>query len=125
MDLALWIVAALLSAVFFVGGLSKLAVSKERLAKLHAGKWVEDFSTGQVKALGALDIVAAAGLTLPAVLDIVPVLVPLAAIGVMLLMIGAVIIRMRCQLATTIVPDLVYLTLAGFVAWGRLGPEPF
>lgn len=125
MDLALWIVVGVLAAVFLVGGASKLVMPRERIAQFHAGKWVEDFSPGAVKALGALDIVAAVGLTLPALLDIVPVLVPLAALGVVLLMIGAVIIRLRRNLATTIVPDIVYLALAAFVAWGRLGPEPF
>ena len=125
MSLALWIVGGVLSAVFLVGGVSKLVVPKERIAEFHAGKWVEDFSPGAVKALGVVDILAAVGLALPAVLDIAPVLVPMAAIGVMLLMIGAVITRLRTHLATTIVLDLLYLALAGFVAWGRLGPEPF
>jgi hypothetical protein len=86
MNLALWIIAAVLAAIFLVGGASKLLVSKERLAEFHAGRWVEDFSAGSVKALGVLDILAAIGLVLPAVLDIAPVLVPLAAVGVVLLM---------------------------------------
>ena len=125
MNIALWIVAGVLAAVFIVGGVSKLVVPKERLAEFHAGKWVEGFSPGAVKTLGVVDIVAAVGLTLPAALDIVPALVPLAAIGVMLLMIGAVTTRLRSHLATTIIADLVYFALAGFVAWGRVGPEPF
>lgn len=125
MNLALWVVAGVLATVFLVGGASKLVVPKDRLAEFHAGKWVESFSPGAVKALGVVDLVAALGLTLPAALDVVPVLVPLAAIGVMLLMIGAVVTRLRGHVATTIAPDLVYLALAGFVAWGRFGPESF
>ena len=65
------------------------------------------------------------GLILPAVLDIAPVLVPLAAIGVALLFIGAVTMRLRRGERATIVPDLVYLAMAVFVAWGRFGPESF
>ena len=35
------------------------------------------------------------------------------------------IMRLRRGEKATIVGDLVYLALAGFVAWGRFGPEPF
>ncbi|HEX6325459.1 MAG TPA: DoxX family protein [Jiangellaceae bacterium] len=125
MNLTLWIIAGLLAVVFLVGGASKLFVPKEKLAALHAGRWVEDFSAGAVKALGVLDVLAAVGLILPAALDIAPVLVPLAAVGVVLLMVGAVITRLHSHLAGTIVPDLAYLALAVFVAWGRFGPESF
>lgn len=78
-----------------------------------------------MKGLGVVDALAAVGLILPAALDIAPVLVPLAAVGVMLLMIGAVVTRVHSHLARTIPPDLVYLALAGFVAWGRFGPGSF
>jgi hypothetical protein len=44
---------------------------------------------------------------------------------VALLFTGAVIMRLRRGEKATIVPDLVYLALAIFVAWGRFGPEPF
>lgn len=43
----------------------------------------------------------------------------------MLLMTGVVSIRLRSHLSTTLVPDLLYLPLAVFLAWGRLVPEPF
>jgi hypothetical protein len=125
MNLTLWIIAGLLAVAFFVGGVSKLFVPKDKLAALPAGGWVRDFSPGAVKALGIVDIVAAIGLVLPAALDVVPVLVPLAALGVVLLMIGAVITRVHSHLARTIAPDLAYLVLAGLVAWGRFGPAPF
>jgi hypothetical protein len=124
-NLALWIVAGLLAVVFAAGGISKLALPKEKIAALPGGKWVEDFSAGAVKVLGAVDLLAAAGLILPAALDIEPVLVPVAAVGVVLLMVGAVITRLRHGSPKAIVLDLAYLVLAGFVAWGRLGPESF
>lgn len=125
MNIALWIVAGLLASVLFVGGLSKLAMPKEKLAEFHAGRWVRTFDARAVKALGVIDLLAAVGLILPGVLDIAPVLVPVAAVGTMLLMVGAVITRLWSNLAPTIVPDLAYLGMAAFVAWGRFGPEPF
>ena len=125
MNLALWIVAGLLAAAFAAGGLSKLIIPKEKIAQLPGGKWVEGVSPGFVKATGILDLLAAAGLILPAALGIVPVLVPVAAVGVVLLMIGAGIVRVRYGSPGAIPGDAAYLALAAFVAWGRFGPESF
>ncbi|HEV8333732.1 MAG TPA: DoxX family protein [Steroidobacteraceae bacterium] len=78
-----------------------------------------------MKTLGALDLLAAVGLILPAALDIAPILVPVAATGAVLLFVGAVVMRLRRGEMATIMFDLVYLAMAAFVAWGRFGPEPF
>ena len=90
-----------------------------------ASSWVEGFSPGALKAIGALEFLAAAGLILPAALGIAPVLVPLAATGAVLLFTGAVIMRLRRGERATIIVDLVYLAMAAFVAWGRFGPGSF
>ncbi|GAA1852957.1 DoxX family protein [Asanoa iriomotensis] len=124
MNLALWIVTGILAAVLLVST-SKMYVPRERMAAVgRAAEWVMDFSPGALRAIGALEILAAAGLILPAVLDIAPVLVPVTAICVALLFTGAAIMRLRRGERATIAPDLLYLALAVFVAWGRLGPAP-
>ena len=94
MNVALWIIAGLLAVGSLAGGAMKLVQPKEKLAASGWG-WVEDFGGGTVKAIGALEILAAVGLILPAALDIVPILVPLAAVGLVLLMIGATITHLR------------------------------
>jgi hypothetical protein len=124
MNLALWISAGLLAALFLVGGATKLILPKEKLATMPGGEWVEDFSAGAVKAIGVPELLAAMGLILPAALDIAPVLVPLAAVGAVLVMVGAIITRLRRHEAKA-VAELAYLALAVFVAWGRFGPESF
>jgi hypothetical protein len=125
MNLALWIAAGLLAVVLLVSS-AKLFVPKEKMAAMGAAtRWVEDFSPGALRAIGALEVLAAVGLILPATLDIAPVLVPLAATGAVLLFVGAVTMRLRRGERVTIVGDLIYLALAGFVAWGRFGPESF
>lgn len=125
MNTALWIAAGLLAAVFLVGS-AKMFVPKEKLAGMSAtSRWAEDFSPGALKAIGALELLAAVGLILPAALDIAPVVVPLAATGAVLLFVGAVITRLRRGEKLTIVADLVYLAVAAFVVWGRFGPESF
>jgi uncharacterized membrane protein YphA (DoxX/SURF4 family) len=126
MNLALWIVAGLLAVVYLLSGIGKLIVPNEKLVTVPGGGWIEDFSAGSVKAIGALEVLAAVGLVLPAALDIAPVLVPLAALGLVLIMVGAVITRLRRHEPKPMVADLAYLALAGFVAWGRFfGPESF
>ena len=126
MILSLWIIAGLLAVVYLLSGAGKLIVPKEKLATAPGGGWVEDFSAGSVKAIGALEVLAAVGLVLPAATDIAPVLVPLAALGLVLIMVGAVITRLRRHEPKPMVADLAYLALAGFVAWGRFfGPESF
>ncbi|MGW7444691.1 DoxX family protein [Kitasatospora sp. NPDC054795] len=126
MNVALWIVAGLLAAAYLLGGVFKMLAPKERIAAAGAaGRWVEDFSAGGVKAIGAVEVLAAAGLVLPAVLGIAPVFVPLAAVGLVLLMAGAAAVRMRRREYRLVAVDAVYILLAAFVAWGRFGPESF
>lgn len=73
--------ARILAAVFLLAGANKLFIPQEKLAKAPGGGWVNDFSAGFVKTLGAVEILGAVGLILPGALDIAPVLVPLAAVG--------------------------------------------
>ena len=126
MNIALWIVAGLLAVAYFFGGAGKVIMPKAKIAAFGpSAKWVEDFSAGSVKAIGALEVLAALGLILPAALDIAPVLVPLAALGLAIIMLGAAITRIRRHEAKFMAVDLVYLALTVFVAWGRFGPESF
>jgi hypothetical protein len=125
LNILLWIVTGLLAAVLLVST-SKMVVPRERIAAVgRAGEWVMDFSPGALRAIGVLELLAATGLILPAVLDIAPVLVPITAVCVALLFAGATTMRLRRGERATIGADLVYLALAVFVAWGRFGPEPF
>ncbi|WP_371655906.1 MULTISPECIES: DoxX family protein [unclassified Streptomyces] len=77
MNVALWIVTGLLAVAYLVGGGFKVITPKEKTAASGpSARWVEDFSGGGVKTIGTLEVLAAAGLILPAALDIAPVLVP-------------------------------------------------
>lgn len=125
MNIALWIVAGLLAAVFLTAGAVKLILPKAKLVSTPAQGWAEDFSATAVKAIGVLEVLAAVGLILPAVLDIAPFLVPLAAIGLAVVMIGAIFTHLRRGETKSITGNVVYLALAIFVAWGRFGLQPF
>lgn len=124
MNIVLWTIAGLLAVGFLLAGVMKLTQPKEKLAQ-QGMAWTEDFSPGMVKLIGALEALAAIGLILPAVLDIAPVFVPLAATGLVLVMIGAAITHARRKEQQAIVINAVLLVLAAVVAWGRFGPYSF
>jgi uncharacterized membrane protein YphA (DoxX/SURF4 family) len=123
-NVVLWIVAGVLAAVFLGSGLSKLAQPRKKIVDSGMG-WAEDFSDGAVKAIGALEVLGALGLVLPAVFDVAPVLVPIAAVGLALVMAGAAVVHARRKETPMVVANLVLLALAVFVAWGRFGPYAF
>ncbi|MEV5965280.1 DoxX family protein [Kribbella sp. NPDC051952] len=124
MNIFLWIVAGVLAAFFLAAGITKLSQSKE---KLQAGqmKWVEDFSAGTVKFIGAVELLGAIGLILPAALDIAPILVPLAATGLAVIMIGAIVTHGRRKEFPPVAINVVILILALLVAIFRFGPNSF
>jgi len=108
-----------------LAGANKLVIPREKLAKAPGGGWVMDFSAGFVKALGAVEILGAVGLILPALLDIAPVRAPLAATGLATIMVGAAIVEFRRREFKHVLLNLTYLALLVFVALGRFGPESF
>jgi uncharacterized protein YndB with AHSA1/START domain len=122
---ALWVDAGLLAGVFALSSSAKLFVPKEKLAQVPLGGWTEDAGAGVVKALGALEALAAVGLILPPAVDIAPVLVPIDAIGLVLLMIGAATTHLRRHEPVGVALNLTYLAMAAFVAWGRFGAHSF
>ena len=124
MNIALWIIAGLLAAAFLASGVMKLVQPREKLVASGMG-FAEVFSTGSVKAIGTLEVLAGVGLVLPALLDIASVLVPLAAVGVVLLMACAMVFHLRRHENQAVVTNLAILALAVLVAWGRLGPQAF
>jgi uncharacterized membrane protein YphA (DoxX/SURF4 family) len=124
MNVVLWIIASVLAAAFLAAGLMKATQPKEQLAARGMG-WTEDYSAGAVKTIGVLEVLAAIGLILPAVLDIAPVFVPLAALGLVLTMIGAAVVHARRKEYQGIVVNVVILILAALVVWGRFGPYSF
>jgi uncharacterized membrane protein YphA (DoxX/SURF4 family) len=125
MNLALWIVAGVLAAVFLLAGSNKLFIPRAKLAKAPGGGWVNDFSPGFIKTLGAVEIIGAIGLIVPAALDIAPILVPVAAVGLAAIMIGAAIVTSRRHEPKHAVLNLTYLALIAFVAVARFGPQAF
>jgi hypothetical protein len=115
MNIILWIFQALLAALFLFAGGMKLVMPIEEMTKqmpLPLPGWFVRF-TGVVEVLGAI------GLILPWLLGIRPGLTPLAAAGLVTVMIGATVYTLAAgQIASAVMPLMVGI-LAGFVAYGR------
>lgn len=124
MNVVLWIIAGLLALVFLGSGAMKVLRPREQLEAAGMA-WTEDWPAGAVKAIGGLEVLAAIGLILPAALDIAPILVPLAATGLAIIMAGAIVVHARRKENQMVIGNVVLLVLAVVVAWGRFGPYSF
>lgn len=125
METVLWIVQSVLALAFLGAGALKLAKSKQELQANPQMAWTNDFSQPVIKLIGTTEVLGAVGLILPALTDIAPILTPVAAVGLALLMAGAVATHVRRKEYSALLPPIVLGALAVFVAWGRFGPHAF
>ncbi|WP_328635382.1 DoxX family protein [Streptomyces sp. NBC_00356] len=93
MKLAYWIVAGLLALFYVYSGGLKVVRSREQLRPMMA--WVDSTPMGAVRAIGALELLGALGLVLPPLTGIAPWLALVAAIGFVVLQIGATWLHLR------------------------------
>ncbi|MDP9378226.1 MAG: DoxX family protein [Actinomycetota bacterium] len=124
MNTAIWIAQSLLALAMLRAGTMKLSRTKAQLQASGSMDWVEDRTEGQIKGIGRLEVLAALGLILPAVLDVAPVLVAIAAVGVVLLMLGAAATHLGRGERQMVPVNLVIAAIAVFVALMASGPRP-
>ena len=118
MNAALWIVQTLLALVFLWAGGMKLVLPLDKLTGPFPVPGLF------LRFIGVVEILGAIGLILPGLLRIRPGLTPLAASGLVIIMIGATILGLAArEVAMTLIPLVVGL-LAAFVAYGRWRLEP-
>ena len=113
MNIALWVVQALLAALFLFAGGMKFVMSIEEMTKqVPLPGWFLHF-------IGVVEVLGALGLILPWLTRIRPGLTPLAAAGLAIIMIGAIIVTlMTGQTGSALIPLVIGL-LCVFVAYGR------
>lgn len=102
----------------------KQFVPKDKLVTSGQG-WAQDFSPSVIRLIGLAEIFGAIGLLLPAAVHVAPILVPLAAVGLVLVMMGAVVVHARRNEPMNVAVNVVLIALAVFVVWGRFGPYSF
>ena len=100
-----------------MAGVMKLTQPREKLVT-NMG-WVNDFPQSFVKFIGGMEALGGLGLILPSLTGILPILTPLAASGLVIIMLGAAFTHFRRNEPPMIVINLVLLAIALFIAYGR------
>jgi uncharacterized membrane protein len=114
MALAFYIVAGFTAVAFLAAGSIKLIRPKSAL-KENGMPWVDDFSSTQVKLIGFAEVLAAAGLILPAATGIAPALSPAAGLALTVLMVGAAVVHVRRKETPAAPIGLAALSLAAAI----------
>jgi uncharacterized membrane protein YphA (DoxX/SURF4 family) len=114
MNIALWIIQVLLALLFLFAGGTKLIMPIEEMTKQMPIALPSLF----LRFIGVCEVLGGLGLILPMLLRIKPWLTPIAAAGLVILMIGALAFSLMIGI-TAAIPALVAGVLAAFVAYGR------
>lgn len=117
MNIALWILQGLLGVVFLGAGLMKVLQSKAKILANPQMGWANNFSASQIKLIGAAEVLGGVGLVVPWATGICPILTPIAAVCLALLMGGAASVHIKRK--EPAVPPLVLAVLAILIAVGR------
>ncbi|MGG7462883.1 DoxX family protein [Plantibacter sp. YIM 135347] len=115
MIVAYWIVAGLLAVLYLFSGGSKVFRSQARLQPMM--NWVDTMPMPAVRAIGVLEVLGAIGLVLPPLTGILPWLAIVAAVGLVLVQIGAIILHLSRGEAKSLGLNIVALVLAGVAVW--------
>jgi uncharacterized membrane protein len=118
MNTALWIVQGLLAAMFGMAAIMKLTQPEGKLGKRFP--WATDFSVSTVRFIGLCELLGAIGLIVPWLTGIAPILTPVAALGLCLIMVLATnIVHMKKNQYKEIAFNIILFLFAAFVAYGR------
>ncbi len=118
MNYVLWAVQVLLALLFLFAGGTKLVLPPEVLAAMGSPNQIQ-LPGWLVRFVGVVEVLGALGLLLPGLLRIKPGLTPLAAAGLVILMIGATALTLAADGIAAALPPMVIGLLAAFVAYGR------
>lgn len=120
--IALWAVQVLLAATLIWAAAMKLFAPVAQVAAMWP--WAGQVSPLLLKGAGIVDLLGGLGLVLPGLLGIRPQLTPLAALGVLVLMVCASVFHVLRGEGNLIGFNIVVALLCGFVAWGRYKKTP-
>lgn len=124
-SIGLWVVQAFLACMFFYAGLMKTTQSPDALAANMGWHWATTLPAWFIFFIGVMELLGAIGMVFPTATRILPWLTPLAAAGMVVVQIAAIILHgVRGETAGTIVLNLILLIAALFVIWGRMKARP-
>jgi len=123
MNILLWIFQVLLALMFLFAGVPKLVFSAEKLLSMGPPNQIV-FPGFFIKFIGVCEVLGALGLVLPGLLRRQQFLTPLAAAGLTIIMVGAVVVSFIPGGIAAALPPLVIGLMSAFVACGRWRLRP-
>lgn len=117
MNIGLWIAQVLLALGFGLGGWGKLLWPMEELQTRVP--WASAIPEWLMRFIGFTELLGAIGLILPSALRIRPSLTPLAATGLLVIMVLAALFHLFRAEYILIPINLIYIGIAYFIIWGR------
>jgi hypothetical protein len=120
MDNSITVIQVLLTIFAAAAGLLRLATPYAMFTKLPAQGWAYDFQPWQIKVIGIFEIAAAFGIIASLFLPSLTMLTSLAAVGLALVMAGAMATHLRRSEYPNMFGNLVWLGLALFFAYSKL-----
>ena len=122
LHITLWIAQVLLAAMFLMSGLMKVSQPIDQLSKMLP--WASQVPEALVRFIGVAEVLGAVGLILPSLLRIQPKLTPIAAVGLALVMLFAVVFHISRGETPMIGMNFILIAIAAFIAWGRFKKAP-
>jgi len=115
MEIVYWVVAGPLGLFYLYAGGKKVAQSKEQLAPMMG--WVDTVPMPAVRLIGVVEVLGVAGLVLPPLTGVAPVLAVVAALGLLVLQLLATALHLSRGEASVTWLNIVLIVLAGLTAW--------
>ena len=117
MNIFAWILQIVFGLMFLAAGSMK-AFNTEKIQSTMA--WAKNSSKGFVKFVGIVEVLGGIGLILPWAIDVLPILTPMAAIGLAIVMILAAVVHAKLKENSSIINNIVFFILLVVVAIVRL-----
>lgn len=118
----LWVAEIVMALLYFGLGVMRLVQPYPKLVRVL--RWPADFPAWAVKLIGVAEILGAVGLLLPAATDVAPVLTPIAASALAVMMALAIAVHLRRGERHRVALPAILGLVNIFVAIGRFGPYP-
>jgi uncharacterized membrane protein YhaH (DUF805 family) len=120
MNTSLWVVQAMLGTMMITLGVVKTFQPIEKLSKLS---WTTHSSEGFVRFVGISELLIGVGLVLPQLTGILPLLTPLAALSLCMIMVLAIAEHVKHKETHEIGKNVIIILLAAFITIGRLSTQ--
>lgn len=117
MNTIIWVIQCISATIFSIDGLLKLITPKEILEEKIG--WVKDYHNSTVRIIGFCEFMGAIGLVVPMALDVFPIITPIAAVFLVIIMLLVARVHLIRKEYKKISMDLLFFVMALLVAIGR------